>query len=114
MPNQAIAPSESLRAGRRALDGIREFSLLADWEWVPDSGSWWLHGRICLELPVNAFIPSVSDWYMKVSPAYSFGVIAFYPASKGGLQHTFPHQNYNGDDPGACRWRQGRLCVDTG
>ena len=114
MPNQAIAPSESLRAGRRALDGIREFSLLEDWEWVPDSGSWWLHGRICLELPVNAFIPSVSDWYIKVSPAYPFGVIAFYPASKGGLQHTFPHQNYNGDDPGACRWRQGRLCVDTG
>ena len=114
MPNQPIHPSESLRVGRRALDGIREFSLLEDWEWVPGSGSWWLHGRICLELPVNAFIPSVSDWYIKVSPAYSFGVIAFYPASKGGLQHTFPHQNYNGDDPGACRWRQGRLCVDTG
>ena len=114
MPSQAIAPSESLRAGRRALDGIREFSLLEDWEWVPESGSWWLHGRISLELPVNTFIPSVSDWYVKGSPAYPFGAIAFYPASTGGLQHTLPHQNYNGDDPGTSRWRQGRLCVDTG
>ena len=114
MPNQAIAPSESLRAGRRALDGIREFSLLDDWEWVPEAGSWLLHGRVNLELPVNAFVPSASDWYVKASPAYPFGVIAFYPASAGGLQHTFPHQNYNGDDPGDCRWRQGRLCVDTG
>lgn len=114
MPNQATVPSEALRAGRRALDGIRDFSLLDDWEWVPESGNWWLHGRINLELPDNAFIPSASDWYVKVSPAYPFGVIAFYPASTGGLQHTFPHQNYNGDDPGDCRWRQGRLCVDTG
>ena len=114
MANQAIAPSESLRYGRRALDGIREFSLLDDWEWVPESGSWWLHGRINLEFPVNTFITNVSDWYVKVSPDYPFGVIAFYPASTGGLQHTFPHQNYNGGDPGTCRWRQGRLCVDTG
>lgn len=114
MPSQSIAPSEFLRAGRRALDGIREFSLLEDWEWVPESGSWWLHGRINLELPVNAFIPRASDWYVKVSQGYPFGVIAFYPAAAGGLQHTFPHQNYNGDNPGASRWRQGRLCVDTG
>lgn len=114
MPNQAIAPSESLRAGRRALDGIREFSLLDDWEWVPESGSWWLHGRIQLQLPANPFVPNASEWYVKASPAYPFGVIAFYPASMGGLKHTFPHQNYNGGDPGDCRWRQGRLCVDTG
>ena len=114
MANQAIAPSESLRSGRRALDGIREFSLLDDWEWVPESGSWWLHGRVNLEPPVNTLIPSVSDWYVKASPAYPFGVIAFYPSSTGGLKHTFPHQNYNGGDPGTSRWRQGRLCVDTG
>ena len=114
MPSQSIAPSEFLRAGRRALDGIREFSLLEDWEWVPESGSCWLHCRINLELPINPFVPRASDWFVKVSPAYPFGVIAFYPAAAGGLQHTFPHQNYNGDDPGASRWRQGRLCVDTG
>ena len=114
MLNQAIAPSESLRAGRRALDGIREFSLLDDWEWVPESSSWWLHGRIQLELPANPFIPNASEWYVRVSPAYPFGVVAFYPASKDGLKHTFHHQNYNGGDPGDCRWRQGRLCVDTG
>ena len=114
MPNQAIIPSECLRAGRRALDGVREFSLLDDWEWVPETGSWWLHGRIQLELPANPFIPNASKWYVKVSPAYPFGVVAFYPASNGGLKHTLPHQNYNGNDPGDCRWRQGRLCVDTG
>ena len=114
MPNQAVAPSEFLRAGRRALDGIREFYLLDDWEWVPESGFWWLHGRINLELPANAFVPCPSDWYVKASPVYPFGVIAFYPASTGGLQYTFPHQNYNGEDPGDCRWRQGRLCVDNG
>ena len=114
MPSPSIAPSESLRAGRRALDGIKEFSLVDDWEWVPESGSWWLHCRIQLELTDNSFIPNASKWYVKVSPAYPFGVIAFYPASTGGLKHTFPHQNYNGGDPGDCRWRQGRLCVDTG
>ena len=114
MPDQAITPSEALRAGRRALDGIREFSLLEDWEWVPETNSWWLHGRIQLEIPVNPFIPSKSEWYIKTYPAYPLGVIAFYPAAAEGLKHTFPHQNYNGSDPGDCRWRQGRLCVDTG
>ena len=114
MPSQVIALSESLKAGRRALDGIREFLLLDDWEWVPESGSWWLHGRIQLELPDNPFVPGASEWYIKASPNYPFGVIAFYPASTGGLKYTFPHQHYNGRDPDDCRWRQGRLRVDTG
>lgn len=114
MLSQAKTPSEALRAGRRALDGINEFSLLEDWEWVPESSSWWMHGRIQLEPTDNPFIPNLSDWYVKASPVYPSGVIAFYPASKDGLKHTFHHQNYNGGDPGDCRWRQGRLCVDTG
>ena len=114
MPSQATPPPESLRAGRRALDGIKEFSLLDDWEWVPESDSWWLRGRIQLELRDHPFIPDAPEWYIKASAAYPSGVIAFYPASIGGLKHTFPHQNYNGADPGDCRWRQGRLCVDTG
>ncbi len=96
------------------MDGIKDFSLLGDWEWDPESDAWWLHGRINLELTVNAFIQTASDWYVKVSPAYPLGVIAFYPAASGGLQHTFPHQNYNGENPGGYRWRTGRLCVDTG
>ncbi len=114
MHSQGMNPPEALRAGRRALDGIREFILLDDWTWEPETRSWWLHGRITLEIEANDFVPPASDWYIKVSPAYPWGVIAFYPASTGGLQHTFPHQNYNGDDPGVCRWRQGRLCADTG
>ena len=113
MHSKPFDPSESLKAGRRALDGIGELTLLHDWTWDPKARSWWLHCRLTVEVDTNDFVQATTDWYVKVSPTYPWGQIVFYPASSGGLRHTFPHQNYNGDDPGDSLWRQGRLCVDS-
>lgn len=104
---------DPLRAGRRALDGVPEFTLLRDWEWDSDTGSWWLHGRIEVGIEDNEFVPPMTDWYVKASPTYPWGEVVFYPATTGGLKHTFWHQSYNGGDPEDSKWRRGRLCVDT-
>ena len=112
--NVAVEPPESLKAGRRALDGVGEITLLDDWSWDSSARSWWLHGRITVEIDATDFVPRTTDWYIKAPPTYPWGAVVFYPASTGGLKHTFWHQNYNGDGSGDSKWRQGRLCVDTG
>ena len=104
---------DPLRAGRRALDGVPEFTLLRDWEWDSGTDCWWLHGRIGMGVEGNEFVPPITDWYVKASPMYPWGEVVFYPATTGGLKHTFWHQSYNGGDPGDSKWRRGRLCVDT-
>ena len=113
MPSSVVEPPESLRVGRRALDGIPEFTLLDDWVWEPALATWMLHGCISLDIAGDEFVPATTDWYVKASPAYPWGTIAFYPSAMGGLVHTFPHQNYNGAEPTGRQWRSGRLCVDT-
>ena len=114
MGSGSTQPPEPLKAGRRALDGVAEFALLRDWEWDSDTRSWWLAGRIEVDIDSNDFVPEITDWYVKVSPTYPWGEVVFYPAASGGLKHTFWHQSYNGGDPGDSKWRNGRLCVDTG
>ena len=113
MRSHPLDPPESLKVGRRALDGIREFTLLDDLTWDPNVGFWLLHGSITVDVNANDFVLPSTDWYVKMSPEYPWGSVIFYPAVHGGLRHTFPHQNYNGGDPGDSLWRQGRLCVDT-
>lgn len=114
MASQAKELPHPLRAGRRALDGVPEFTLLRDWEWDSGTDSWWLHGRIGVGIEGDEFVPPSTDWYVKASPMYPWGEVVFYPATTGGLKHTFWHQSYNGGDPGDSKWRRGRLCVDTG
>ncbi|MCY4619754.1 MAG: ThiF family adenylyltransferase [Chloroflexi bacterium] len=107
-------PSESLRAGRDALDRVDGFAIRGDWKWEQTTQNWWMHARITLDTEPNEYVPKITDWYVKASPRYPWGEIAFYPARVGGIAHTFWHQNYNGDEPSDSDWRNGRLCVDTG
>ena len=114
MHKSGDVPSEFLRAGRQALDGVDGFAILGDWKWDQATQNWWMHARITLDAEANEYVPKTTDWYVKVSPRYPWGEIAFYPAKVGGINHTFWHQNYNGDGATASDWRSGRLCVDTG
>lgn len=59
------------------------------------------------------FVPAETDWYVLVSGAYPWGSISFYPAKRGGLVYTFPHQSYNAPGRDDVPWRTGSLCLDT-
>ena len=111
--NCTVNPPEDLKAARRALDGIKEFQLLEDWESRPELESWVLNCRITLDIDSSEFVPKSTDWYLIVSMDYPWGEVIFYPSSFGGLEHTFPHQTFNGNNVGELPFRQGRLCIDS-
>ncbi|MDC0744813.1 HesA/MoeB/ThiF family protein [Polyangium mundeleinium] len=104
-------PSEELKAGRRALDGVRGIELLRDVTWDPGSKRFFLRIRIEIEpVRANAQVPARTDWYVWVDPAYPFGSIKVYPAKRGGIDRTFPHQSRNDARRGA-PFRSGDLCL---
>lgn len=109
-----LKPSESLLAGRRALDGLPGVELIEDWQWMPESGGWALLVRLTIEPGEAARLPRATDWYFRVDPGYPFGRILVYPAKKGGLTQTFPHQYENRLDDSNLPWRTGNICAHTG
>ena len=106
--------SENLRAGRRALEGVRGFSMLQDFAWNRRTGKWALHCAIEAQVAADGPIPRRTVWYILVDDSYPSGTVVFYPAKEGGITQTFHHQNYNGLGSTEVPWRSGRLCVDTG
>lgn len=105
--------SKELRAGRRALDGLPRVSILDDWTWDERSAMWVLRCRLTPAIVSTPFVPDVTDWYVVVGHDYPLGTIKFFPAKQGGLRHTFPHQNHNGDGGSQIAWRSGDICLDT-
>lgn len=59
------------------------------------------------------FVGTVTRWCVLIDSAYPFGRVAIYPAAKGGLTATFPHQERNTADGQQRGWRGGKLCLDT-
>jgi len=59
------------------------------------------------------FVGRNTNWTVLVSEAYPFGPIGVYPAMKGGLTATFPHQERNDSDDNKHPWRSGKLCLDS-
>lgn len=102
-----------LRAGRRALEELAEFTLLRDWEWNEQVRRWTLHCRLSLALPANSRVSATSDWYLLVEDAYPWGSIKLYPARAGGITQTFQHQSLNVVTNEALPWRAGDICLDT-
>jgi hypothetical protein len=106
-------PTPALLAGRRALDDIPGYTLLADWSWNPLVYKWVLLCRLTINVSDTSLIPPISDWYVLVDSSYPWGKIKFYPAKSGGIDKTFQHQSYNGFGEDNIPWRTGDICVDT-
>ncbi|MFQ5968800.1 MAG: ThiF family adenylyltransferase, partial [Acidimicrobiia bacterium] len=107
-------PTDTLLAGRRALEGMAGVVLLEDWVWDERSGHWVLHCLLSADVAPDGPVPATTEWYLLVSPAYPWGLIEFYPGKTGGIAQTFPHQMYNAEGPAGQLWRTGDLCVRTG
>lgn len=106
------APPENLLIGRRALEGVQGFHLIQDWTWYEKVLSWILHCSLTVPDCPNGLISPTTDWFITTKAEYPFGEIKFFPANKGGICQTFPHQQYNGRIEENLPWRSGDICVD--
>lgn len=113
MRPQAKELSPELRLARRALEGVRELTILEDWRWSEEEEKWYLHCRLAPELTPTDYVPASTDWYAQVSDSYPWGEVSFYPAKQSGLTATFQHQNYNAEGSDKHPHRTGKVCLDT-
>jgi hypothetical protein len=102
--------SESLLAGRRAIDSLPGVSILEDFAWVDSVNIWAMRIRIELESGTDSPFQS-TDWHAVVSPDYPWGFLKLYPSVDGGLVDTFPHQSLNDEGPSELPWRKGDVCL---
>ena len=104
----ATSPGEKLLRGRRAIDDVEDISIVGDLR--PYGAQWGLQVYIDIGQGTTYF-PRISSWFVLVDAAYPEGAIGVFPAEKGGISATFPHQlrneRANGND-----WRSGKLCLD--
>jgi len=107
-------PTEELRVGRRALEGIPGCQLLGDFLWLERKGKW--GQRISLSPPGlsgTTQVPAMTDWYMVLGSDYPLGSVGLYPAKEGGLASTFWHQSLNSPGNEEEPFREGNLCTAT-
>lgn len=105
-----INPSDNLRRGRRNLEGISGLSIIDDLQWDHLSKSFYLH--VCIEVEDSSpFIPSKTEWYISIDPAYPYGDIEVYPSVQNGITCTFPHQSNNHSLAKNNLWRMGKICL---
>jgi hypothetical protein len=105
-------PSKELRLARRELATIQQFTLLEDFRWQAALDSWSIRFSLICPVPVNEFVPAITNWYAVISSSYPWGDIKIYPDKIGGIIYTFPHQDYNRLSE-KYPWREGDLCVRT-
>src|SRR5665213_355134 len=104
----AEIPSADLRLGMKALtrvDGVEVIDMTYD----DKIGSWVVHLRLTIK-ESSTYVPSVTEWYVLIDPAYPLGRVDFHPAKSGGLQTTFRHMKRN--DFGDGLWGDGSPCLD--
>lgn len=107
-------PPDDLLAGRRALESLSRVELLHDWQWFASARHWGLLVRLSPDGLGSAVpLPASTNWWILVDPDYPWGVILVCPAKQGGIEQTFPHQNYNGPGQENQPWRAGNVCVST-
>lgn len=102
----------ALRAGRRALDGLRGVEVFDDFAWLPTLGAWAIGVRLTIDAPGPRRL-GITSWYLVVKEAYPWGGVNVFPALEGGIADTFPHQRYSQNQEGL-PFRTGGLCVRSG
>ncbi len=104
---------ESIRIAVGSLSGLPGAVVESSPEFVEAESSWALRLRLTSAHPSD-FVPEQTKWVALVDASYPAGGIRIYPDQKGGLIHTFPHQDRN-VLPSAkhTTWRTGKPCLDS-
>ncbi|MFP2925386.1 HesA/MoeB/ThiF family protein [Pyxidicoccus sp. 3LG] len=105
--------TDALRLGRRALDGMTGVELLEDVSWSAEERCWALPLRLRADT-LGSAIPEWTEWYVLIDEHYPWGRIDFFPSKRSSIEDTYPHQRLNRPGPAGRRWRDGRLCLQTG
>lgn len=106
-----IQPTEELLSGRRQIDAFPKATILEDWQWNREVGSWYIRFSLNISSSNFLIIPNLTIWYLVVSHSYPDGSVKIYPAKDGGITQTFPHQSYNDFGNVNYPWRTGDLCL---
>lgn len=107
-----MEPSNELRRGRRALEGLSGVELLSALIWREDAGAFALRLRVDCSDGHEGGLPPATEWYVLIAPTYPYGDISVMPAREGGITATYQHQRRNrlqAERP----WRTGKVCVQT-
>jgi hypothetical protein len=102
---------DPLLKGLHHLRGVPHLKLgrKSDWRIHGDNLSVPVTVDLGLQHPARE-IDRVTQWYLEVSTTYPFGRLRFYPAKKGGIVKTYPHQRRNSEHAER-PWREGYPCL---
>lgn len=109
MRNGGDVPKDLL-AARRELFEIAAFELIEDFFWDSQANAWVLKCRLKQNGPTNR-VPTLTSWYVVISPEYPHGEIGVFPAAEDSIIQTFPHQESNIRGSRESKWRAGKLCL---
>lgn len=101
-----------MRDALRNLEDIEGYELLQGWRTYGTSSDRAFKCRLTSAHP-ELGICGATDWFVRVSSAYPRGTIDFLPAKVGGIESTYPHQNYNHVGDQQVPWRTGKICLST-
>lgn len=104
-------PSEAIRAARRSLEGHHHLRIVGELTWSEEERVWAFPVEITIHSADESLVPHSTRWYFVLDPRYPWGDIELYPAKDGGIEKTFPHQDYNGSGDDKLPWRSGDLCL---
>jgi len=82
-------------------------------ELISEKSSWAVRFRL-ISAFYSDFVPKETRWVALIDDLYPTGEIRLFPAQRGGLVHTFPHQDRNviaGSN--SIDWRTGKPCLDS-
>lgn len=97
-----------LQIGSDALEYISELKPIGEWE--SRTHCWWRLLEVT-SAHSSDMVPAQTRWWLCVGKTYPFDKITFYPASEGGLEATFQHQNYNAPAKSGTDHRSGHPCL---
>lgn len=112
MTTTTVLPPPAIERGIRGLRTVAACSVEDGPKFNEQVKRWVL--TITLQRDAGAeFVGAVTRWCVLLDDTYPFGRVSFYPAAKGGMTATFPHQSRNVPGRDRREWREGRLCLDT-
>lgn len=111
MTQQRPEPSEAIRAARRSLEGHQHLAIVGELIWSEEEQVWAFAVEIRTHSVNESLMPHLTRWYFVLDSRYPWGDVKLYPAKKGGIEKTFPHQDFNGPGDDKHPWRSGDLCL---
>lgn len=107
------AVPEAIKVAVDQLSNIPGAVVESSLEFVETECSWAVRLRLITACS-SKFVPRETRWVALVESSYPAGQIRIYPDEKGGLVHTFPHQDRNVPSSSKnATWRTGKPCLDS-